>query len=62
MIDCLMQICFPYKVVTRHSADKPWVIDGFRLLVRKSPVTPGLRPHGDRAAFKKISQRRGNSV
>ena len=34
-IDCLMQICFPYKVVTRHSADKPWVTDGFRLLVRK---------------------------
>ena len=35
MIDCLMQICFPYKVVTRHSAVKPWVTDGFRLLVRK---------------------------
>ena len=35
MIDCLMKICFPYKVVTRHSADKPWVTDGFRLLVCK---------------------------
>ena len=34
-IDCLMQICFPYKVVTLHSADKPWVTDEFRLLVRK---------------------------
>ena len=38
MIDCLMQICFPYKVVTRHSADKPWVTDGFRLLVRKRQI------------------------
>ena len=35
MIDSLMEMCFPYKVVTRHSADKPWVTDGFRLLVRK---------------------------
>ena len=38
MIDCLMQICFPYQVVTRHSADKPWVTDGFRLLVRKRQI------------------------
>ncbi len=35
LIDCLMDICFPYKIVTGHSADKPWVTDGFRLLVRK---------------------------
>ena len=35
MIGCIMEICFPYKVVTRHSVDKPWVTDGFRLLVRK---------------------------
>ena len=35
MIDSLMEMCFPYKIVTRHSADKPWVTDGFRLLVRK---------------------------
>ena len=34
-IDCLMKICFPYTIVTRHSADKPWVTDVFRLLVRK---------------------------
>ena len=40
MIDSLMEMCFPYKVVTRHSADKPWVTDGFRLLVRKATVTP----------------------
>ena len=35
MIDCLMEICFQYKVVTRHSVDTPWVTEGFRLLVRK---------------------------
>ena len=35
MIDSLVEMCFPYKAVTRHSADKPWVTDGFRLLVRK---------------------------
>ena len=33
--DQLMCQCFPNKVVTRHSADKPWVTDGFRALVRK---------------------------
>lgn len=31
----LMEICFPTKVVTRHTADKPWVTDWFRALVRK---------------------------
>ena len=35
MIDCLMEIMFPYKVATRHSTDKPWVTNGFRLLVLK---------------------------
>ena len=35
MIDSLIEMCFPYKIVTRHSADKPWVTDGFRLLARK---------------------------
>ena len=35
MISCLMGLCFPHKVVTRHTADKPWVTDGFRCLVRK---------------------------
>ena len=35
MIDCLMHICFPYKIVIRHSADTPCVADVFRLLVRK---------------------------
>ena len=38
MIVCIMQICFPFKVVTRHSADKPWVTDVFRLLVRKRQI------------------------
>ena len=32
VIDQLMCRCFPNKVVTRHSADKPWVTDGFRAL------------------------------
>ena len=31
----LMEICFPTKSVTRHTADKPWVTDWFRDLVRK---------------------------
>ena len=35
VIDQLMCQCFHNKVVTRHSADKPWVTDGFRALVRK---------------------------
>ena len=30
-----MDKCFPSKTVTRHTADKPWVTDGFRSLVRK---------------------------
>ena len=29
VIDQLVCRCFPNKVVTRHSADKPWVTDGF---------------------------------
>ena len=35
VIDQLMCQCFPNKVVTRHSADKPWMTDGFSALVRK---------------------------
>ena len=31
----MMEICFPTKIVTRHTADKPWVTDWFRDLVRK---------------------------
>ncbi len=30
-----MEAFFPYKAVTRHSTDKPWVTDSFRQLVRK---------------------------
>ena len=29
-----MEMCFPTKIVTRHTADKPWVTDWFRDLVR----------------------------
>ena len=35
----LMEICFPTKIVTRHTADKPWVTDWFRDLVRKRQRT-----------------------
>ena len=35
VIDKLIEICFPSKVVTRHTGDKPWVTDGYRLLIRK---------------------------
>ena len=38
VIDQLMCQCFPNKVVTRHSADKLWVTNGFRALVRKRHV------------------------
>ncbi len=31
----LTEAFFPYKAVTRHSTDKPWVTDSFRQLVRK---------------------------
>ena len=35
IIDKLMQMCFPTKVVSRHTSDKPWITDSFRTLVRK---------------------------
>ena len=35
IIDKLMQMCFPTKVVSRHTSDKPWITDSFRALVRK---------------------------
>ena len=35
VMDTLMDHCFPYKTVTRHTDDKPWVTDSFRQLVRK---------------------------
>ena len=35
IIDKLMQMCFPTKVVSRHTSDKPWITDSFRSLVRK---------------------------
>ena len=35
VISNLIEICFPTKVVSRHTADKPWVTDWFRDLVRK---------------------------
>ena len=28
-------MCFPYKTVTRHTADKPWTTDYFRQLIRQ---------------------------
>ena len=35
VIDKRIEICFPSKVVTRHTGDKPWITDGYRLLIRK---------------------------
>ena len=35
VIEKLIEICFPSKVVTRHTGDKPWITDGYRLLIRK---------------------------
>ena len=34
-IDKLIDLCIPSKVVTRHTCDKPWITDGYRLLIRK---------------------------
>ena len=33
VIDKLIEICLPSKVVTRHTGDKPWITDGYRLLI-----------------------------
>ena len=35
VIDMLIEICFPSNVVTRHTGDKPWITDLYRLLIRK---------------------------
>ncbi len=35
VIDKLIEICFPSKVVTRHTGDKPWITEAYRLLIRK---------------------------
>ena len=34
-VDHLLDICCPFKTVTHHSTDKPWVTDGFRHLIRQ---------------------------
>ena len=38
VIDKLIEISFPSKVVTRHTGEKPWINDGYRLLIRKDNV------------------------
>ena len=35
VIGKLIEICLPSKVVTRHTGDRPWITDGYRLLIRK---------------------------
>ena len=35
IINNLMEHCFPITTVTRHTADKPWITDLFRNLIRK---------------------------
>ena len=35
VVDKLVEICLPSKVVKRHTGDKPWINDGYRLLIRK---------------------------
>ena len=34
-MDYLLGTCCPYKTVSRHSTDKPWITDGFRHLIRQ---------------------------
>ena len=43
VINYLMDQCFPYKTVTRHSADKSWVTDAFRALVKKTAARSHMR-------------------
>ena len=59
IMERLMTDCFPSKFVTRHSADKPWVTDAFRQLVRQRqrahmsgnrPATNRLRNQVNREA------------
>ncbi len=38
VIDKLIEICLPSTVVTRHTSGKPWITDGYRLLIRKNNV------------------------
>ena len=61
VIDKLIEICFPSKVVTRHTGDKPWITDGYRLLIRKRQrahmrgdivEARSLRNHVNRATVK----------
>ena len=35
MIDKLIELCFPSKVVTRHTGDKHLITNGYILLIRK---------------------------
>ena len=47
----LMNDCFPIKTVTRHSADKPWVTDSFRRLVKRRQQA---RMSGDQQLAKQL--------
>ena len=46
VIDKLIEICFPSKVVTRHTGDKPCITDGYVLLYSKNTTCPYERGHG----------------
>ena len=35
IVNSLMEHCFPIKTVIRYTADKPWITDMFRNLIRK---------------------------
>ena len=39
VIDKLIEICFPSKVLTRHTGDKPRITDGYMLLIRQRQRT-----------------------
>ena len=45
IVNSLMEHCFPIKIVTRHTSDKPWITDLSRKLIRKrqSAYTSGNR-------------------
>ena len=47
IISELMERCFPNKSATRHTGNKPWTTDQFRLLIRKRQRAYYERCHGD---------------
>ena len=55
----LMDQCFPFKTVTRHSSDKLWMTDSFRQLIKKRQRA---RMSGNTTLAKQQGDQRGQKV